>query len=255
MSTRREQITSKATEHASSVTVVPLTPATEPRRPLGRAVQAVTRPVAVVWPRPTVDEWGRDTRFVEALQPFARLRWDVTVGGQQHIGGGAALVLISTRRLAMTAVYVSWAIGDVLGRPVRFAGRPDTVPFGPWMRRAGGILAHPGEIASALRAGEIVVVGASATSNPRQAGTVDPTLIEPALREHVPVHVAATMNTMIGRQARVEIAPRLLPKRARRGPLAEVELAEQAQRAMQDLLDELGGNRTGLGVLGWIAEG
>jgi hypothetical protein len=215
----------------------------------------VTRPVAVVWPRPTVDEWGRDSRLIEALQPLAHLRWDVTVGGQQHIGDGAALVMISTRRLAMTAVYASWAIGKALDRPVRFAGRPDTVPFGPWMRRVGGILAHPDEIASALRAGEVVVAGASPTGNPRQAGTIDSHLIEPALREHVPVHVAATMNTMIGRQARVEIAPPLVPKRLRRGPLAEVELAEQAQRAMQDLLDGLGGTRTGLGVLGWMVEG
>jgi hypothetical protein len=211
--------------------------------------------MAVVWPRPTVDEWGRDERLVEALVPLAHLRWDVTVGGEHHLPRGGALVLINTRRFALTPISTAWALSESLGRPVRFAGRPDIVPFGPFLRRAGGILAHPDEIAGALRAGQIVVVGAERVNDPRLAGRIDPSLVEPGLREQVPIHIAATLSAMISRQARIEVAPAIRPRRARRGPLAEVELAEQAQRRLQDLLDELGGTRTGLPGLRWLGEG
>jgi hypothetical protein len=47
----------------------------------------------------------------------------------------------------------------------------------------------------------------------------------------------------------------LRSRKKRRGPLAEVELAEHAQRRLQDLLDELGGTRTGVPGLGWLGEG
>ena len=43
-------------------------------------------------------------------------------------------------------------------------------------------------------------------------------------------------------------------RRVRRGPLAEVELAEDTQRQLQKMLDELGGTRTGIAVLDrWAA--
>lgn len=218
-------------------------------------VEAATAPVRVVWPRPTVDDWGRDARLIEALSPVAHLRWQVTVGGEQHLPEGAALVVINSRRFALTPISTALALGEALGRPVRFVGRPDIVPFGPMLRRIGGLLAHPDEIAGALRAGELVVLGAQGTSNPRQAGTIDADLLAAAVRERAPIHVAATLSAMLGRQARVEVTPALRPRRKRRGPLAEVELAEQAQRRLQELLDELGGTRTGFPGLGWIGQG
>ena len=221
----------------------------------GAVLKLASRPVAVVWPRPTVDEWGRDTRLIDALAPIAHLRWDVTVGGEQHVRAGGALVIVNTRRFALTPISTALALGEALRRPVRFVGRPDSVPFGPFLRRVGGLLAHPDEIRGALRAGEVVVVGAQGTSNPRHVGTVDHTLVAAAVQENVAIHVAATMSTMISRQARVEMAPALRLRNKRRGPLAEVELAEQAQRRLQDLLDEMGGTRTGLPGLGWLGEG
>ena len=41
----------------------------------------------------------------------------------------------------------------------------------------------------------------------------------------------------------------------RRGPLAEVELAEQVQRHLQRMLDGLGGTQTGVAPLDWLADG
>jgi hypothetical protein len=198
--------------------------------------------------RPTVDEWGRDARLVRTLSPLASLRWDVSVGGAEHIRRGGALVVVNTRRLALTPIFTALALGQALDRPVRFIGRPDIVPFGPFLRRVGGLLADPAEIAGALRAGEVVVVGASATGNPRHAGSVDSALVAPAMREGVHVYVAATLSSMISRQARVEVGAALRSARHRRGPLAEVELAELAQHRLQAMLDELGPTAP---VVGW----
>lgn len=235
--------------------IIPLETGEARYAPLANVLRVETNPVSLVGPSPTVDEWGRDARLISVLAPIAHARWDVAVGGEHHLRRGAALVVVNTRRFALTPVSTALALSEALGRPVRFAGRPDIVPFGPFLRRVGGLLADPDEIAGALRAGEIVVLGARATRNPRHAGAIDPALIAAAVREHVPVHVAATLSSMISRQARVEVAAALRPRRKRRGPLAEVELAEQAQRGLQDLLDELGGTRTAVPGLGWLGEG
>ena len=235
--------------------VVQLDSAVQRRSPLGGVLRVASRPVAVVWPRPTVDQWGRDARLIEALSPMAHLRWDVSVGGQQHLPRGGALIIVNTRRFALTPLSTALALSEALNRPVRFVGRPDTVPFGPFLRRVGGLLAQSEEIASALREGELVILGAQGSANPRYAGVVDHALVAAAVRENVPVHVAATLSTMISRQARVEVAGALRSRKKRRGPLAEVELAEHAQRRLQDLLDEMGGARTGVPGLGWLGEG
>ena len=223
--------------------------------PFAQVLRLATRPVAVVWPRPTVDQWGRDSRLIEALAPIAHLRWDVSVGGEKHLPRGGALIVINTRRFALTPISTALALSEVLDRPVRFVGRPDSVPFGPFLRRVGGLLALPDEIGGALRAGELVILGAHGSANPRYAGVVDHSLVVAAVREKVPVHVAATVSTMVSRQARVEVAAALRSPRKRRGPLAEVELAEHAQRRLQDLLDEMGGARTGVPGLRWLGGG
>jgi len=71
------------------------------------------------------------------------------------------------------------------------------------------------------------------------------------------VYTAATLSSMIGRQARVEVGPALRIPTTRRGPLAEVELAEQLQHRLQVALDELGPMDGGMSVpgLGLISVG
>ncbi len=235
--------------------IIPLERGDARRVPLDSVLRFATEPVEKVLPRPTVDEWGRDQQLINVIMPLAHLRWDVTVGGQQHLPRGGALIIVNTRRFALTPISTALALSQALDRPVRFVGRSDVVPFGPVMRRIGGLLAQPDEIAGALRAGQLVVLGADATSNPRRAGRIDHTLVAAAMREKKPVHIAATMSTMISRQARVEVASVLRPRHKRRGSLAESEIAEQAQRQLQELLNELGGTRTGVPGLGWLGEG
>ena len=199
---------------------------------------------------------GRDAHLIGLLTPAA----DAALGRErrrvQHLPKRAgALLVTNSRYFSLSTIYSAWALSKASGRPVRFGGRPDIVPMGPWMQRLGGLFNKPEEISGALRAGEIVVVSAKSTRDPRHAGPVDPVLIGAAVAAGAAVYPVASMSTMFGRAARVEVGPAVRPRRKRRGPLAEVELAEQTQLSIQRLIDGLGGLQTGVAPIDWLAEG
>lgn len=221
-----------------------------------RAVSAATAPLRPLAPPNSVDEWGRDDHLVRLLWPVARLRWDVTVGGLQHLPARAgALLVTNDRRWSFSPLYVAGALANATGRPVRFVGRPDHAPFGAALRRVGALLHDVTEVHGALRHGELVVMGADTTSHPRQAGRVEAAMVGAAVTTHTTVIPVASMSSPLGRAARVEVGAAIRVRTPRRGPLAEVELAETAQRHLQHLLDELGGVITGVGPLDWLGEG
>jgi hypothetical protein len=204
----------------------------------------------------SVDDWGRDAQLVELLSPLMRLRWNVSVGGLHHLPARAgALLVTNQRRLSLSPLYVSWALSSACGRPVRFVGRPDTAPLGAALRRVGALLSDPAEVRGALRHGELVVIGASATAHPRHAGSVDHQLIAAAVTADVVVIPVASMSSVFGRSARAEVGPAIRQRRGRRGPLADIEIAEAAQRHLQKILDEFGGVRTGVTPIDWLGEG
>lgn len=208
------------------------------------------------YPADSVDEWGRDAHLIELLTPAASLRWDVSVGGIHHLPKrSGALLVTNSRRFSLSTIYSAWALSKAIGRPVRFGGRPDIAPLGPFMQRLGGLLVNSDEISGALRSGELVVVSAQGTRDPRHAGQVDPSLVGTAVVSAVPVYPVASMSTPFGRTARVELGPQVRPRRKRRGPLAELELAELTQRHIQRLIDGLGGLHTGVAPIDWLAEG
>lgn len=207
--------------------------------------------------RPTleVDGWGRDPWLITALGPVGRLRWDVSVGGAEHIPtDGPALLVANARRFSLASVYASWALSDATGRSVRFTGRPDIAPVGPFMRRLGALLDRPDEVTNALRNGEVVLISAHTTSHPRHVGAIRHELLTGAVLLGAPVIPVATMSNVLGRTARVEVAAAMRRRRQRRGPLAEVELADELQRHLQRQLDELGGYRTGLAPFDWLGD-
>jgi len=227
-----------------------------PARLANRVGDAVATPIRELRPTHSVDDWGRDPHLIKLLSPFARLRWQVSVGGQHHLPvRGGALLITNARHYSLNAVYSAWALSEATGRPVRFVGRPDFSPVGPFMRRIGGLLAQPEEVAAALRNHEVVLISAHQTSHPRHAGKVDHELVAAAVMAKAPIFPIASMSALIGRAARVEVGPQLRPRHKRRGPLAEVELAEMAQHHVQKLLDELGGTQTGVAPIDWLAEG
>jgi hypothetical protein len=212
-------------------------------------------------PTDVIDEWGRDAGLVRLVTPLLRLRWDASVGGLQHLPArSGALLLTNQRRLSWSPLYVAWALARATGRPVRFVGRPDVAPLGAALQRLGALLDDPAEVRGALRDHQLVVLGAEPTSHPRHAGPFDQHHVAAALSAGSAVIPVASMSSVLGRAARVEVGAPIRERHhatggRRRGPLAAVELAEAAQRHVQRLLDELGGTHTGLAPIDWLAEG
>jgi hypothetical protein len=216
--------------------------------PARRAVPVVRRRVTG---RYEVDDWGRDPELVRLAGRLAWMRWSINVGGAEHLRHRrGTLVVTNARRFALTPVMVAFALGRELERPVRFVGHSDAIPTGPWLRRVGALLDHPKETAGALRAGEVVVVGTSPSSHQRHAGEVPLHHIEAASAAGAIVHAAAAISSPISRHARVEVGTAIRNSTRRRGPLAEVEMADHVHDRLQHLLDGIGGAE----VLDWIGE-
>jgi hypothetical protein len=193
-----------------------------------------------------VDDWGRDAGLVRTVIAMSHLRWDVTVGGDQRLPRRkGALIVVNARTLALAPIYAALALSEVVDRPVRFVGRPDIAPVGALLRRIGGLLDHPDEVAGALAAGQLVIMGASHNERLRKVGRVDHALVGGALAAGVQVFPAATSSNPIGRAARLEIGTPSRSPRRRRGPLSELELADQVARDIELLLSEIGDLRTG----------
>ena len=228
---------------------------TLPARTVGSQTAAVAAGAAGqvrVWTANEVDDWGRDNGFVDRFWAASRLRWDTCVGGAEHVPKRAgALIVVNARRFALAPLFAALAIGAAVDRPVRFVGRPDISPLGPLMQRLGGLLAIEGELEGALRAGELVVLGAHHELGNHRTGRVDHVLVGAAVAAKVRVVPAATISLPTRRSARVEIGPPARSTRKRRGPLEELELADHLQVRINALLDELGGASTGT-PLDWL---
>lgn len=204
----------------------------------------------------SVDDWGRDPQLQRMVAAIGRLRWNISVGGDQRLPvRHGALLVVNHRRGSLAGPLAALAIAEVIDRPVRFVGRPEIAPFGPFLRRLGGLLDLDDEIGVALADGELVVVTTAATSHPRHAGEVRPRHLLQATRHGASVHPVALLTSMVTRSARVEIGSPVSHRRVRRGPLGEVELAEHVRRSLQSLLDSMGGVQTGVAAVDWIAEG
>lgn len=219
--------------------------------PPPRRVLRLPNPLAVVgrgrwltsW---DIDDWGRDDTLARAVAAATRLRWTTSIGGLELLPAeGGAVVVINSRRLALTPWFVALTLSDALDRPVRFVGRPDAAPFGAVARRLGGLLARPDEVCGALRDGQLLVIGLSGTIDPRKAGTIDPRLLGPAVERKLPVFPAAVTTPQTSRGARIEIGRAVALPRRRRGPLAEVDLARLVEKRLRLLLGSPGGSQTG----------
>jgi hypothetical protein len=201
----------------------------------------------------TVDDWGRDPQLVRAVTALSRIRWNVSLGGEERLKRRkGALIVVNARRFALAPIFAALAISEAVDRPVRFVGRPDAAPIGAFSRRVGGLLDHPDEVTGALNAGELVIMGAEHGPKAREVGAVDHALVGAAMLAAVPVYPGATSSNPIGRNARVEIGQATRPGRKRRGPLAELEMADRVRVDIGLLLDELGDIGTGT-PLDWFS--
>lgn len=195
-------------------------------------------------PPPTVaplDDWGRDHQLAARFWQLSKLRWDLAVGGTHHLpetGGG--LIVVNQRHLALAPIFTALAIGAHIDRPIRFAGRVDVTPVGPLVQRLGGLITHFEEISSTLAHGEIVLLAAEPELTNEHCGRIDHHLVGAAVTTDTPVFPAAVISSPGRRSGRIEIGQACIAGDTRRGPLAELELADAIRDQVDTLLIEHG---------------
>lgn len=207
-------------------------------------VPAVARsPLAVLKGRVTgdyeLDEWGYDRDLVDLLDPVMALRWRVELSGAEHIPVSGPAVLVANRRIGdQEPLVLARGVRRATGRRVRFLGIPDIAPLGPALRRVGGAVGRPEELASLLRAGHVCTVPLSRRlRHRRRAGTLAPEALVPALELGVPVLPVALVGREIRGGWHVYVGEPV-DHPVHRGPLALSELAEAVHDGVQALLDE-----------------
>ena len=94
-------------------------------------------------------------------------------------------------------------------------------------------------------------MGADATRHPRQVGHVDHRLVGAAVAAGTKVFPAATASVPFLRSARVEIGPASGPIGGGGARSSSSSWPTTLESAIQQLLDELGGTRTGT-PLDWL---
>lgn len=204
------------------------------------------------WTANEVDDWGRDNAFVNRVWSASQVRWSTSVGGAEHLPErDGALIVINARRFSLAPIFAALAIGAEIDRRVRFVGRPDVAPLGPMMQRLGALLPLEAEVEGALRAGELVVLGAEHRSTNQRTGLIDHHLVGAAVAAKTCIVPAASVSVPLRRNARVEIGPPVRLATPRRGPLQELETADLLQTRIDAMLDELGGTLTGT-PLDWL---
>lgn len=186
-----------------------------------------------------VDAWGLDADVVALVEPALDLRWRVSVEGGEHLPGTGSALVVHNRRAGLSEPFVvARAVRAATRRHVRPVGSPDVAPLGTLLRRLGGVLDHPAEVAGLLRAGQIVAVplGRELWSSHR-AGLLRPDMLAVAVDQHVPVVPAALIGHETGRRWRVVFGPPMELAAGRDEAPAGEAGAESVGRRVQELLD------------------
>jgi 1-acyl-sn-glycerol-3-phosphate acyltransferase len=186
-----------------------------------------------------VDEWGADAELLDLLQPLVTPFMRVTVECAYRLPLDGPAVLVANRRIGLLEPFVLLrAVRQATGRRSRFLGIPDVAPVGPLLRRFGGAINRPDELAALLRADHLVTLPLGpAFRKPLRAGWLHPESLAPALEMGVPVvPVAVVGGEITGRWDVLVGDP--VPRPTSRGPLALAELADEARSGVQALLDE-----------------
>ena len=189
----------------------------------------------------SVDPWGADTDWVDALSFVSRWMVRTDVVGVEHLPVTGPALLVVNRRIGVgevTALVVG--IRRATGRLVRPLGVPDITPA-PLLRRFGAVQSHPAEIASLLRAGELVAAPLAREWRTHRCGTIASEVLAPALRLGVSVIPVGVAGGELTGQWRVAVGPAIAPPttvRGRMSPLAVAEAADRARAGVQALFDE-----------------
>ena len=221
--------TSNVSTLADRVAQIGASAATFPLRPL--------RPLLGPY---SVDDWGRDAHLVKLLDPLFGARWRTTIEGLDHLPARAgALLVCNDPGGSFAPLLAALALSRATARPVRFTGRTDFAPVGAVLRRLGGLIARSDEVEGALAHGELVIVGTEPRRAIAEIGPLDHRLVQPAVIGHHRIVPLAVDASPWSRAARLRLGSPLRTS-SRRGPLAEVELADQAVQRIRTMLEAMG---------------
>ena len=128
-------------------------------------------------------ELGARTATSDGDRPSLALRW--ASRWARRSSPSKAEMLVATRRLGFSEpLVVARALRTATGRHTRFASIDELATIASALRPLGGVLAHPTEIGSLLRTGEMVAVFCDRVA--RRPGTVGP----------VPLHLVAPAHEL-----------------------------------------------------------
>ena len=154
-----------------------------------------------------IDEWGYDDGLATLVDPVLGLLLRVEAEGFDTLPAEGPVLLVANRRLGLAEPAVlARAVRRDAGRGLRFLGIPDVAPVGPALRRLGGAVERPEELAGLLRAGHVVAVFAARMWPRGRVGAIPPELLAPASRLGVPAWPVALVGGELSGRWRVAAA-------------------------------------------------
>ncbi|WP_208027601.1 hypothetical protein [Rhabdothermincola sediminis] len=154
-----------------------------------------------------VDEWGFDRDLALLLAPFANLLPRPRVLDAARVPEVGPALVITDRWVAPPwRMVLAALLAGATGRPVRFAGVPDVAPFGPLLRRLGGVPGNLHDLRSLLRSGEVVV--SSCGFDPRRpfgVGRPPEAVLAVAMSMGAPVVPAGVASCLPGQLSEVTL--------------------------------------------------
>jgi hypothetical protein len=179
-----------------------------------------------------VDRWGYDAGAAALVDPIVSWRRPVAVRGAEAVPASGPTVVVLARGLDPLAPLVAAAaLRRATGRPARFLGVLDLAPVGPLLRRLGGAVDRPEELAALLRAGHLVVVPLGRTFR-RRPRPFDEDALVPAIDEAAAVVPGALVGSPLRRSWRLLLGPAVPAHSGGPG-----ELAAGVRTGIQALLD------------------
>jgi 1-acyl-sn-glycerol-3-phosphate acyltransferase len=184
-----------------------------------------------------VDEWGLDRDLVRAVAPLLSVRWRIDAVGADVLPRRGPVLLVANRRLGWSEPFVlSRGVGLATGRHVRVAGVPDVAPLGPALRRLGGVLSRPDEVAGLLRAGQAVGVFLERSRRRDHAGAAPAELLAAAATVGVDIVPVAVTGCELGRSWQLVVGP-AIEHTTSGDPLSVLELCDRTRAGVQSMLD------------------